>query len=381
MIKKFVLAPDSFKESMTANEVCQAMSKGILTVFPNAEIVNAPMADGGEGTTDVLIEATKGEKIEAVVTGPLANQKVKTYFGFLGNSKTAVIEMAKASGLELLSEAERNPLLTTTFGTGELIKAALDYGAEKIVLGIGGSATNDGGAGMAQTLGARLLDGNGNSIALGAAALSELRKIDVTNLDRRVQKIEFLVASDVTNPLCGKNGASYVFGGQKGASPEMMEQLDKNLQHYARLISRDLGIDVENVKGGGAAGGLGAGLLAFTPAKLQSGIRLVCDLIELDEKIKRADFVFTGEGGMDFQTKFGKVPYGVAQIAQKYDVPCLALAGHVGKDVDVLYDEGITAIFGIQSKACDLETALREGKSNVERTTANIARLLALQNE
>ncbi|PCR99834.1 glycerate kinase [Lactococcus fujiensis] len=379
MVKKFVLAPDSFKESMSANEVCQAMTRGILKVFPDAEIVSAPMADGGEGTTDSLVNATAGQKIKVTIRGPLESQRIETYIGLLGSSKTAVIEMAKASGIELISKEFRNPMITSTFGTGELISAALDQGVEKIILGIGGSATNDGGSGMARALGARFLDAKGKNIPFGGGALGQVDHIDMSQFDQRVQKVKILIASDVTNPLCGENGASVVFGPQKGATDEMVKQLDQNLSHFADLVLRDLGKNVRNIEGAGAAGGLGAGLLAFTNAKMKRGIDIVTDAIDLEQKIAASDYVLTGEGGMDFQTKFGKAPYGVSKIAQKYGKPCIAMAGYIGKGVDVLYDEGMTAIFGIQSKANDLEMAMKEGAINVERTSENIARLLAIK--
>ena len=318
MKKKFVLAPDSFKESLSALEVCQAMEKGIKKVFPEAEIISMPMADGGEGTTDALIDATGGRRVYKKVQGSFANTNVEAYFGILGNSNTAVIEMAKANGLELVALEDRNPLITSTYGTGQLIKAAMDEGVDKIIIGIGGSATNDGGSGMARALGARFLNKDQEEIPLGGAFLKEVRTIDMSDFDPRVEEIEILIATDVTNPLTGNNGASYVFGPQKGATEEMVKVLDENLKHYAEIVHNNLGKDVKNIPGAGAAGGLGAGLLAFTNAKMQLGIELVAQTIYLEDKIKEADYVFTGEGGMDYQTKFGKAPYGVCKIAKKY---------------------------------------------------------------
>ena len=376
MTPKFVLAPDSFKESMSAKEVCGAMEKGIRAVFPTAQIIKVPMADGGEGTMETLIEATQGRKITLNVTGPLPDQEVSASFGLLGDQKTAVIEMAQASGLEKLPPDQRNPLVTTTYGTGQLIKAALDLGVKKIVMALGGSATNDGGAGMAQALGVQLLDANHQPLKLGGGALKSLEKIALATLDPRIKTVEILIASDVSNPLCGPNGASFVFGPQKGATPQMVTVLDEALAHYANRIQKDCKISVKNQAGAGAAGGLGAGLLAFTPAKMVRGVDLVTGLLALDEKIKTTDFVFTGEGGIDAQTKFGKVPYGVSKIAQQYKKPCFALAGFIGEGSDVLYDEGITAIFGILEKAQSLNEALRSGKENVTRTTRAIASVL-----
>lgn len=381
MKKKFVLAPDSFKESLSALEVCQAMEKGIKKVFPEAEIISMPMADGGEGTTDALIDATGGRRVYKKVQGSFANTNVEAYFGILGNSNTAVIEMAKANGLELVALEDRNPLITSTYGTGQLIKAAMDEGVDKIIIGIGGSATNDGGSGMARALGARFLNKDQEEIPLGGAFLKEVRTIDMSDFDPRVEEIEILIATDVTNPLTGNNGASYVFGPQKGATEEMVKVLDENLKHYAEIVHNNLGKDVKNIPGAGAAGGLGAGLLAFTNAKMQLGIELVAQTIYLEDKIKETDYVFTGEGGMDYQTKFGKAPYGVCKIAKKYKKPCFALAGYIGDGAEVLYEEGMTAIFGILSQAQSLSDALADGAKNVERTSQNITRVLAMNEQ
>ena len=381
MKKKFVLAPDSFKESLSALEVCQAMEKGIKKVFPKAEIISMPMADGGEGTTDALIDATGGRRVYKKVQGSFANTNVEAYFGILGNSNTAVVEMAKANGLELVALEDRNPLITSTYGTGQLIKAAMDEGVDKIIIGIGGSATNDGGSGMARALGARFLNKDQEEIPLGGGFLKEVRTIDMSDFDPRVEEIEILIATDVTNPLTGNNGASYVFGPQKGATEEMVKVLDENLKHYAEIVHNNLGKDVKNIPGAGAAGGLGAGLLAFTNAKMQLGIELVAQTIYLEDKIKEADYVFTGEGGMDYQTKFGKAPYSVCKIAKKYKKPCFALAGYIGDGADVLYDEGMTAIFGVLSQAQSLSDALADGAKNVERTSENITRVLAMNEQ
>lgn len=379
MKKTFVLAPDSFKESMTAKKACNAMERGIRNVFPEAEVIQVPMADGGEGTVDALVDSSKGARIEVTVSGPLPPEKVLTYYGLLGDKKTAVIEMAKANGIEQLAKEKRNPLLTSTYGTGEMIKAALDQGVEKIIIGIGGSATNDGGAGMAQALGARFLDEDNHELPLGGAALKALAKIDTTKLDPRIKDTEIIIASDVINPLIGPKGASVVFGPQKGATPLMVEELDQALAHYAAVIERDLEIKIKEQPGAGAAGGLGAGLLVFTGAKMHSGIDLVIELTDLEGKIAHADYVFTGEGGMDFQTKFGKTPYGVAKIAKKYNKPVFACAGFIGEQVDVLYKEGFTAIFGILAKAGPLEEALALGEINLERTVENIVRVLGVR--
>ena len=372
---KYVVAPDSFKESMTAKEVCDAMEKGIKEADSAAEVIKVPMADGGEGTVDSLVDATQGQRVIVEVTGPLGN-KISAYYGILGNGTTAVIEMAKASGLEIVEKDKRNPMITTTFGTGELIRDALDHNVKEIIIGLGGSSTNDGGSGMAQALGAKLLDQNNHQIPFGGGNLDKLDKIDISNLDSRLQDVKIILASDVTNPLIGKDGASRVFGPQKGATPEMVEKLENNLQHYAKIIKRDLNKDVASVSGAGAAGGLGAGLMAFTTCEMRRGVDLAIEVTKLEEKIRDADYVFTGEGGTDFQTKFGKTPYGVAKLGKKYHKPVISLAGYLGEGIDSLYSEGFTAIFGIIPGACDLSTALKNGPSNVARTTENIVRLL-----
>ena len=372
---KYVVAPDSFKERMTAKEVCNAMEKGIKKADPAAEVIKVPMADGGEGTVDSLVDATHGQRVIVEVTGPLGN-KISAYYGILGNGTTAVIEMAKASGLEIVEKKKRNPMITTTFGTGELIRDALDHNVKEIIIGLGGSSTNDGGSGMAQALGAKLLDQNNHQIPFGGGNLDKLDKIDISNLDSRLRDVKIILASDVTNPLIGKEGASRVFGPQKSATPEMVEKLENNLQHYAKIVKRDLNKDVASVSGAGAAGGLGAGLMAFTTCEMRRGVDLAIEVTKLEEKIRDADYVFTGEGGTDFQTKFGKTPYGVAKLGKKYHKPVISLAGYLGEGIDSLYSEGFTAIFGIIPGACDLSTALKNGPSNVARTTENIVRLL-----
>lgn len=372
---KYVVAPDSFKESMTAKDVCDAMEKGIKIVDKDAEVIKVPMADGGEGTVDSLVDATHGQRVIVEVTGPLGN-KISAYYGILGNGTTAVIEMAKASGLEIVEKKKRNPMITTTFGTGELIRDALDHNVKEIIIGLGGSSTNDGGSGMAQALGAKLLDQNNHQISFGGGNLDKLDKIDISNLDSRLQDVKIILASDVTNPLIGKDGASRVFGPQKGATPEMVEKLENNLQYYAKIVKRDLNKEVALVSGAGAAGGLGAGLMAFTTCEMRRGVDLAIEVTKLEEKIRDADYVFTGEGGTDFQTKFGKTPYGVAKLGKKYHKQVISLAGYLGEGIDSLYSEGFTAIFGIIPGACDLSTALKSGPSNVARTTENIVRLL-----
>ena len=377
-MKTFVLAPDSFKESMTAEQACAAMQRGIEKALPNAQFIHVPMADGGEGTVDALVSARHGRKVEIEVSHPLIEQKVKTYFGLIENDQTAVIEMALANGIHLIEPSQRNPLLTSTLGTGEMIKVALGFGVSKIIIGLGGSVTNDAGAGMAQALGAKFFDENDQVVQVGGGQLSQIKSIDFSQLDSRLKDTEIIIASDVNNPLCGENGASHVFAPQKGATPEMVATLDQNLKYFADLVAQKVGTDFQNIAGAGAAGGLGFGLMAFAGAKIRSGVEIVIEETGLAEKIAQADYVFTGEGGIDFQTKFGKTPFGVAQVAMRFNKPVIAFAGYVGEGIEELYDEGFTAILGIVDGACDLPAALKNGEKNLERTCENIARALGV---
>lgn len=372
---KFILAPDSFKESMTAKEACISMENGIRKVFKDATCIHVPMADGGEGTVDALIESTDGNIYEVEVTAPLGN-KVKAKFGILGDGKTAVIEMAEASGIHLVKLEDRNPLITTTFGTGELIKYALDMNIERIIIGLGGSATNDGGVGMLQALGASFKDSDGKEIAFGGGALKDLCTIDLSGFDKRIYDVKIEVACDVKNPLTGENGASFVFGAQKGGNKETLETLDSNLKHYAEVVKRDMGKEIDKVEGAGAAGGLGAALIGFCNGKLESGIDLVIKYSNLEDKVRKADFVFTGEGSIDFQTKFGKTPIGVAKIAKKYNIPVIAFGGRIGEGIDELYSLGIDSVIGITPGVISLDEALRKGKENLEISTENVVRIL-----
>ncbi|WLR51296.1 glycerate kinase [Bacillus tianshenii] len=374
---KVVIAPDSFKESLTALEVAQCMEDGFKEVFPNAEYVKVPLADGGEGTVQSLVDATAGKIRTAIVTGPLG-EKVSAFYGMLGDGKTAVIEMAAASGLHHVHESERNPLKTTTFGTGELLLDAVREGAEHVIIGLGGSATNDGGAGMAQALGVRLLNASGEEIGYGGGALSELASIDRTNLNPLFHNVTIEVACDVDNPLTGPKGASYVYGPQKGATESMMQTLDENLTHFAEIVSRDIGRNVRDVKGAGAAGGLGAGLLAFLPCELRRGIDIVFEAVELEEKLSGADFVITGEGRIDHQTIYGKTPIGVAKAAKKYQLPVICIAGSIGDGSEVVYEHGIDTLFSVVNRPGTLQGALDHAKENIKSTTSNVARLMKL---
>lgn len=372
-----LLAPDSFKESMTAKEVCLAMEKGIKKVNDKITCIHVPMADGGEGTMQSLIDATNGTVYSIEVAGPLSN-RVEAQYGILGNGEVGVIEMASASGIHLVPKEKRNPLITTTYGTGELIRACLDKGVKKILIGIGGSATNDGGAGAMQALGAKFLDEQEKEIGFGGGNLGKIKKIDLTTFDERLSKVEIEVACDVNNPLCGENGASNIFGPQKGATKEMIEILDKNLKYFADVIRKQCNKDVESMPGAGAAGGLGASLVAFLDGKLKKGIELVIQYSGLEEKVKNCDLVFTGEGSIDYQTKFGKTPIGVASVAKKYDKPVIAVAGKVGDNIDDLYENGIDSIFGIMRGVTSIEEALKDGEENIEKAAENIMRLINL---
>ena len=366
----FVLAPDSFKESMSAEQACQAMQRGVLQVFPDACCIAVPMADGGEGTVDALLRSLDGQGITCMVTGPLVTQQVSTYFAIVDYGRTAVLEMAKANGIHLLESSQRNPMLTSTYGTGEMIKQALDRGIEKIIIGLGGSVTNDGGAGMAQALGVQFFNSTGEAIQVCGGNLDQINQIDISQLDARLKNTEILIASDVNNPLCGPNGASAIFGPQKGATPEMVQQLDLNLNHYANLVEASLGIFIKNVAGSGAAGGLGFGLMAFADAKLQSGVELIIEQSRLAEKIAQADYVLTGEGKIDSQTALGKTPFGVAQVAQQFNKPVLAFAGLVGEGIESLFDAGFSQIVGINPPDCSLEEALKNGEVNLEKAVS-----------
>lgn len=374
---KIVIAPDSFKESLSALEVAEAVERGFRMVFPEAEYVKVPMADGGEGTVQSLVDATGGRIVEVEVTGPLG-EPVLAFFGLLGDGKTAVIEMAAASGLHLVPRDRRNPLVTTTRGTGELIRAALDAGANHLIIGLGGSATNDGGAGMVQALGGRLLDRDGRDIGPGGGALADLQVIDLSELDPRLKSVRIDVACDVDNPLTGAKGASAIFGPQKGATPDMVAILDRNLAHYADMIRRELGKQVGDIPGAGAAGGLGAGLLAFLPAELKRGVDIVIETVQLAERVKGADLVITGEGRIDGQTVFGKTPIGVAKTAKRFGVPVIGIAGSLGDDSTAVLDHGIDALFTIVPGVVPLEQALEQAERYVTQTARHIASVYRL---
>ncbi|MRS89484.1 glycerate kinase [Enterobacteriaceae bacterium RIT714] len=374
---KIVIAPDSYKESLSALEVATAIEQGFSEIFPSAHYVKLPVADGGEGTVEAMVAATQGGIVKVRVTGPLG-ENVEGFYGLSGDEQSAFIEMAAASGLEMVAPSLRNPLKTTSWGTGELIRHALDAGVQHIIIGIGGSATNDGGAGMVQALGAKLLDNHGRSIGQGGGELENLARIDISELDKRLADCRIEVACDVTNPLIGEEGASAVFGPQKGATPEMIARLDRSLEHYAQIIARDLDIDVLNLEGGGAAGGMGAALYAFCGAQLRQGIEIVTDALQLDKHVADADLVITGEGRIDSQTIHGKVPVGVAKVAKRYNKPVIGIAGSLTADVGVVHHHGIDAVFSVIYTVCSLEEALDNAAENVRMAARNIAAVLKM---
>ncbi|WP_322803016.1 glycerate kinase [Vibrio alfacsensis] len=373
---KIIIAPDSFKECLSAKEVANVIAEGIVSEIPNAECVCIPVADGGEGTLEALVDATNGRVIPVEVTGPLGNV-VNAQFGVLGDQQTAVVEMASASGIELVAPCDRNPLKTTSFGTGELIKRALEENITKIIVAIGGSATNDGGVGMLQALGVKFTREDGREIGFGGGELGNIAHIDISNLDPRLQNVEILTACDVDNPLTGERGASAVFGPQKGATPDMVEALDANLRHYANCIQSTISRDIEFEKGAGAAGGMGAALLAFLNARLMPGIDIVLDTVEFEQKLMGADLVITGEGRIDSQTIHGKTPVGVSRLAQKHNIKTVALAGSVGEGIDVLKSAGIIACFSIVPTPCELSEAIAAGRENLFKTAKQLAGVVA----
>lgn len=369
---KIVIAPDSYKESLSASEVAQAIEKGFREIFPQAQFVSVPVADGGEGTVEAMIAATQGQVMTSTVTGPLGDA-VLAQWGLSGDGSTAFIEMAAASGLALVSPELRNPLITTSYGTGELVLQALESGVKKIIIGIGGSATNDGGAGMVQALGAKLCDANGAEIGFGGGSLISLNHIDISGLDSRLQDCIIRVACDVTNPLTGAFGASRIFGPQKGASEAMIVELDNNLAHFAEVIKKSLRVDVKEVPGSGAAGGMGAALMAFLGAELRSGIEIVTQALNLEEHIHDCTLVVTGEGRLDSQSIHGKVPVGVASVAKKYHKPVIGIAGSLTRDVGIVHQYGIDSVFSVLNRIGSLEEAFREAADNIYLTSRNVA--------
>jgi glycerate kinase len=378
---RVVIAPDSFKESLSALEVADAIEAGFREVFPQAEYRKLPVADGGEGTVQAMIDATGGRRVELAVTGPLG-EPVAAFYGQLpaqdGGAALAVIEMAAASGLELVPAGRRNPLLTTSRGTGELILHALDAGVRRFVLGVGGSATNDGGAGMLQALGVRLLDAAGLELGAGGAELARLARIDVSRLDARVKDSEFHIACDVSNPLVGPNGASAIFGPQKGATPEMVAQLDACLAHYGNIMARDLGRDVAAMPGAGGGGGIAAGMVVFLDGRLRPGIEIIAEAVGLEQAVRDADLVITGEGRIDGQSVSGKTPVGVARIAKAHGKPVIAIGGGLARDAGAVHAHGIDAVFAAVCRPCTVAEALADARDNLRAAARNVAQALRL---
>lgn len=370
---KVVIAPQSFKGSISALDAARAMEEGVLRVVPDAGTVLVPVADGGDGTLETLVDATGGEIRSTTVTGPIG-KPVAAEWGALGDGQTAVIEMARTSGLAMLSLAERDPLRATTYGLGEVLREALDAGFRSFIVGIGGSATNDGGAGMAQALGVRLLDETGKNLPWGGAALADLRSIDMSGLDERAIDARFSVACDVSNPLTGPEGASAVYGPQKGATPELVQQLDAALKNFAKVVERDTGTSIDAVRGSGAAGGLGGGMMAFLGGSLRAGVDIVLDHVGLDGKLEGADLVITGEGRIDFQTVYNKAPIGVARRAKRRGIPVLAVCGSLGKGFEDVHAEGIDAAVSILTAPMTLDEASARAGELIADAVAEVMR-------
>ena len=375
---RVVIAPDKFKGSLSAADAAAAMARGVTRACPGASIDRVPMADGGEGTVDALVAATAGSMRDVVVTGPLGTP-VRARFGLSGDGRTAVIEMAAASGLVLVPKEKRNPLVTTTRGTGELMLAAIAAGAKRLIVGIGGSATNDGGAGLGQALGFRLLDAAGRDLQPGGGDLERLSRIDSSDGRPEFHTIDVAVACDVTNPLCGPTGASAVYGPQKGADAIMIESLDRNLAYFASIVERDLGIAIKDLPGSGAAGGLGGGLVAFAGGKLAPGIELVIKAVDLESRLAHADLCLTGEGSIDGQSAFGKTAVGVARLARSLRCPVLALAGSIGPGASAVLEQGIDAYFSICPGPIELEEAVSHAAELLEQATEQAVRAFVVR--
>ena len=374
---KVVIAIDSLKGSLSSIEAGMAIKDGILAAKPDAEVIVKPLADGGEGTTDALIEGMNGERIDLTVTGPM-HTPVDTYYGYLKDTNTAVMEMASAAGITLVPDSEKNPLLATSYGVGEMINDAIQRGCRNFIIGIGGSVTNDGGIGMLKALGVRFLDENDEDAGEGGQALAKVARIDVSGMNPLLKECHIQVACDVNNPLCGENGSTYVYGPQKGVTEDMKKTLDEAMAHFARVTSETLENDYLNTPGAGAAGGLGYAFLAYTGAALTPGIELILDAVGLEEELSGADVVVTGEGRLDFQTAMGKAPVGVARLAKKYNAKVIAFAGSVTKEATACNKEGIDAFFPILRSVCTLAEAMDPvaARNNMTATVEQVFRLL-----
>lgn len=371
---KIVIAPDSFKDSLSAQGVADAIALGLAQVWPDAQLIKCPMADGGEGTVESILAACEGELRRTVVRGPLGAM-VDAAWGWLPQSHTAIIEMAEASGLQLVPLAQRDACISSTFGTGQLIRAALEAGAQRVILAIGGSATNDGGAGAMQALGVKLLDAQGQTLSPGGLALAQLARVDLSDIDPRLAQVRFDIAADVDNPLCGPHGASAIFGPQKGASPEQVQSLDHALGHFADHCANVLNKDVRDEPGSGAAGGLGFAAKAFLGAQFKAGVEVVAELVGLADAVQNADLVITGEGRFDAQTLRGKTPFGVARIARQQGVPVIVIAGTLGEGYQTLYEHGIDAAFALASGPMTLAQACSEAPQLLRERASDIARV------
>ena len=374
---KVVVAIDSLKGSLSSIEAGMAIRDGVLAAKSDAEVIVKPLADGGEGTTDALIEGMNGKRIDLTVTGPMGTP-VNAYYGYLADSHTAVMEMASAAGITLVPAAEKNPLLATSFGVGEVMNDALQKGCRNFIIGIGGSATNDGGIGMLKALGVRFLDENGEDAGEGGQALAKVTQIDVSGLNPLLKECQIQVACDVNNPLCGENGSTYVYGPQKGVTEDMKKPLDEDMAHFAMVTSETLGNDYHDTPGAGAAGGLGFAFLSYIGATLTPGIELILDAVKLEQELPNADIVVTGEGCLDFQTAMGKAPVGVARLAKKYHAKVIAFAGSVTKEASACNKEGIDAFFPILRSVCTLDEAMdpANARANLTATVEQVFRLL-----
>lgn len=375
-MQNFILVPDSFKGTLSAIEVCNIMKSSIKNLYKDANIISVPVADGGEGTVDAFLYALGGEKKSIWVSDAFNEQKILAHYAMLKDD-IAVIEMAACAGLPLVKN-RLEPDKTTTFGVGELIIDAIDSGAKKIILGLGGSATNDGGCGMAVALGVKFKDEQDQEFIPTGGTLSQIYKIDMNNIYSKIKDVEFVSMCDVDNPLCGKLGASAVFAPQKGADEDMVKLLDEGLAHLAKIIKRDLHIEVKDIKGAGAAGGLGAGSIAFLQSKLTKGIDVILDTINFDELVSKVDIVFTGEGKFDSQSLHGKVVMGVANRSQKYKTPVIVVTGAIGENIQEAYNKGITAIFSINKEPMEFSKSALKSKENMILTMENILRLLKI---
>lgn len=374
---KIVISIDSLKGSLTSIEAANAIKKGILSVDNKSDVVIMPLADGGEGTVEALVQGMNGEEKVISVTGPI-NEKVNATYGILKETNTAIIEMAQASGLPLVPSELRNPLNTTTYGVGEIIKEAIEKGCRNFIVGIGGSATNDCGVGMLQALGFEFYDENDNLVGLGGKVLKQIKRIKTDNKLKELDECNFKIACDVNNPLYGENGAAYIYGPQKGATKEIVKELDKGLKNFAEVVKKDLGKDIAHIEGAGAAGGLGFGFLGFLNSKLESGIKIILDEIKLEEVVKDADIVITGEGRLDNQTAMGKAPIGVAKLAKKHGAKVIAIAGCTTTDAVKCNEEGIDAYFSIINKAMTIDEAMKKENAtqNMIETTIQIFNLI-----